>query len=197
MLPLLKLSVMGMSKPFHKPSVKKPPHVKKFSTQRYSSLCRDSKFPPIWMLVHCGAETSLGPQLGTSRLSGRPAFGRTPSEPRGPSLRPLGSFCPSVNSIHSWVFSITALGAVVLSKELFLINFVASSLPIISLTDPWAQMVTEGNGTCSMGCPVVQTVVRTGLLFQFWYAPLERNTAKETANPTTITQRSLKNIIRR
>ena len=74
----------------------------------------------------------------------------------------------------------------------FPINFVASSLPIISLTDPWAQMVTEGNGTCSMGCPVVQTVVRTGLLFQFWYAPLERNMAKETANPTTITQRSLK-----
>ena len=111
---------MGMSKPFHKPSVKKPPHVKKFSTQRYSSLCRDSKFPPIWMLVHCGAETSLGPQLGTSRLSGRPAFGLTPSEPRGPSLRPLGSSCPSVNSIHSWVFSITALGAVVLSKELLL-----------------------------------------------------------------------------
>ena len=119
MLPLLKLSVMGMSKPFHKPSVKKPPHVKKFSTQRYSSLCRDSKFPPIWMLVHCGAETSLGPQLGTSRLYGRPAFGLTPSEPWGPSLRPLGSFCPSVNSIHSWVFTITALGAVVLSKELF------------------------------------------------------------------------------
>ena len=70
------------------------------------------------MLVHCGSGTSLGPQLGTSRLSGRPAFGLTPSEPRGPSLRPLGSFCPSVNSIHSWVFSITALGAVVLSKEL-------------------------------------------------------------------------------
>ena len=118
MLPLLQLSVMGMSKPFHKPSVKKPPHVKKFSTQRYSSLCRDSKCPTIWMLVHCGAGTSLGPQLGTSRLSGRPAFGLTPSEPRGPSLRPLGSSCPSVNSIHSWVFSITALGAVVLSKEL-------------------------------------------------------------------------------
>ena len=118
MLPLLKLSVMGMSKPFHKPSVKKPPHVKKFSTQRYSSLCRDSKYPTIWMLVHCGAGTSLGPQLGTSRLSGRPAFGLTPSEPRGPSLRPLGSSCPSVNSIHSWVFTITALGAVVLSKEL-------------------------------------------------------------------------------
>ena len=109
---------MGMNKPFHKPSVKKPPHVKKFSTQRYSSLCRDSKCPTIWMLVHCGAETSLGPQLGTSRLSGRPAFGLTPSEPRGPSLRPLGSSCPSVNSIHSWVFTITALGAVVLSKEL-------------------------------------------------------------------------------
>ena len=107
-----------MNKPFHKPSVKKPPHVKKFSTQRYSSLCRDSKCPTIWMLVHCGAGTSLGPQLGTSRLSGRPAFGLTPSEPRGPSLRPLGSSCPSVNSIHSWVFSITALGAVVLSKEL-------------------------------------------------------------------------------
>lgn len=121
MLPLLQLSVMGMSKPFHKPSVKKPPHVKKFSTQRYSSLCRDSKCPTIWMLVHCGAETSLGPQLGTSRLSGRPAFGLTPSEPWGPSLRPLGSSCPSVNSIHSWVFSITALGAVVLSKELFLL----------------------------------------------------------------------------
>ena len=109
-----------MNKPFHKPSVKKPPHVKKFSTQRYSSLCRDSKCPTIWMLVHCGAGTSLGPQLGTSRLSGRPAFGLTPSEPRGPSLRPLGSSCPSVNSIHSWVFTITALGAVVLSKELFL-----------------------------------------------------------------------------
>ena len=107
-----------MNKPFHKPSVKKPPHVKKFSTQRYSSLCRDSKCPTIWMLVHCGAGTSLGPQLGTSRLSGRPAFGLTPSEPRGPSLRPLGSSCPSVNSIHSWVFTITALGAVVLSKEL-------------------------------------------------------------------------------
>ena len=118
MLPLLQLSVMGMSKPFHKPSVKKPPHVKKFSTQRYSSLCRDSKCPTIWMLVHCGAGTSLGPQLGTSRLSGRPAFGLTPSEPWGPSLRPLGSSCPSVNSIHSWVFTITALGAVVLSKEL-------------------------------------------------------------------------------
>ena len=108
-----------MSKPFHKPSVKKPPHVKKFSTQRYSSLCRDSKCPTIWMLVYCGAGTSLGPQLGTSRLSGRPAFGLTPSEPWGPSLRPLGSSCPSVNSIHSWVFTITALGAVVLSKELF------------------------------------------------------------------------------
>ena len=72
------------------------------------------------MLVHCGAGTSLGPQLGTSRLSGRPAFGLTPSEPRGPSLRPLGSSCPSVNSIHSWVFTITALGAVVLSKELLI-----------------------------------------------------------------------------
>ena len=112
-----------MNKPFHKPSVKKPPHVKKFSTQRYSSLCRDSKCPTIWMLVHCGAGTSLGPQLGTSRLSGRPAFGLTPSEPRGPSLRPLGSSCPSVNSIHSWVFTITALGAVVLSKELFFFRF--------------------------------------------------------------------------
>ena len=111
-----------MSKPFHKPSVKKPPHVKKFSTQRYSSLCRDSKCPTIWMLVHCGAGTSLGPQLGTSRLCGRPAFGLTPSEPRGPSLRPLGSSCPSVNSIHSWVFTITALGAVVLSKELHLVS---------------------------------------------------------------------------
>ena len=117
--PRPRLGVMGMSKPFHKPSVKKPPHVKKFSTQRYSSLCRDSKCPTIWMLVHCGAGTSLGPQLRTSRLSGRPAFGLTPSEPRGPSLRPLGSSCPSVNSIHSWVFTITALGAVVLSKELF------------------------------------------------------------------------------
>ena len=111
---------MGMSKPFHKPSVKKPPHVKKFSTQRYSSLCRDSKCPTIWMLVHCGAGTSLGPHLGTSRLYGRPAFGLTPSEPWGPSLRPLGSSYPSVNSIHSWVFTITALGAVVLSKELLL-----------------------------------------------------------------------------
>ena len=80
------------------------------------------------MLVHCGAETSLGPQLGTSRLSGRPAFGRTPSEPRGPSLRPLGSFCPSVNSIHSWVFSITALGAVVLSKELEFVGLVLCDL---------------------------------------------------------------------
>ena len=108
-----------MSKPFHKHSVKKPPHVKKFSTQRYSSLCRDSKCPTIWMLVYCGAGTSLGPQLGTSRLYGRPAFGLTPSEPWGPSLRPLGSSYPSVNSIHSWVFTITALGAVVLSKELF------------------------------------------------------------------------------
>ena len=75
------------------------------------------------MLVHCGAGTSLGPQLGTSRLSGRPAFGLTPSEPRGPSLRPLGSSCPSVNSIHSWVFTITALGVVVLSKELLIAPF--------------------------------------------------------------------------
>ena len=116
-----------MNKPFHKPSVKKPPHVKKFSTQRYSSLCRDSKCPTIWMLVHCGAGTSLGPQLGTSRLSGRPAFGLTPSEPRGPSLRPLGSSCPSVNSIHSWVFTITALGAVVLSKELLAAPSVTSN----------------------------------------------------------------------
>ena len=119
-----------MSKPFHKPSVKKPPHVKKFSTQRYSSLCRDSKCPTIWMLVYCGAGTSLGPQLGTSRLYGRPAFGLTPSEPWGPSLRPLGSSYPSVNSIHSWVFTITALGAVVLSKELLLLkSILASSNP--------------------------------------------------------------------
>ena len=119
-----------MNKPFHKPSVKKPPHVKKFSTQRYSSLCRDSKCPTIWMLVYCGAGTSLGPQLGTSRLYGRPAFGLTPSEPWGPSLRPLGSSCPSVNSIHSWVFTITALGAVVLSKELF--PFITSNHTLIS-----------------------------------------------------------------
>ena len=128
-----------MNKPFHKPSVKKPPHVKKFSTQRYSSLCRDSKCPTIWMLVHCGAGTSLGPQLGTSRLSGRPAFGLTPSEPRGPSLRPLGSSCPSVNSIHSWVFTITALGAVVLSKELFLVRSgVPSSNSLVSVLDSWS-----------------------------------------------------------
>ena len=138
-----------MNKPFHKPSVKKPPHVKKFSTQRYSSLCRDSKCPTIWMLVHCGAGTSLGPQLGTSRLSGRPAFGLTPSEPRGPSLRPLGSSCPSVNSIHSWVFTITALGAVVLSKELLFPSqlFFISLIHFYNLTkilSLWPALV----GTC-------------------------------------------------
>ena len=70
--------------------------------------------------VYWGAGTSQGPQWGTSRLGGSEAEGRTTGEPRGPELRPKGSFCPTVNKhSNSWAFAIPAQGTVALSTELF------------------------------------------------------------------------------
>ena len=65
----------------------------------------------------CSLECVQDLPSGPPRVSGLPAL--TASNPPtlgGPSGRP----CTPVNSIHSWVFSVTALGGVVSSKRLFL-----------------------------------------------------------------------------
>ena len=102
-----------MNKPFHKPSVKKPPHVKKFIPWIYTSSCGAANT----QLFECSFTGVQDLPSGPPRLSGRPAFGRPPSEA---SEVPREGPATPVNSIHSWVFSVTALGAVVSRKKLLL-----------------------------------------------------------------------------
>ena len=106
-----------MNKPFQKPSVKKPPHVKKFIPWIYTSSCGAANTQLFECLFTGVQDLPSGPP----RLSGRPAFGRPPSEA---SEVPREGPATPVNSIHSWVFSVTALGAVVSRKKLFLSIFV-------------------------------------------------------------------------
>ena len=100
-----------MNKPFQKPSVKKPPHVKKFIPWIYTSSCGAANTQLFECLFTGVQDLPSGPP----RLSGRPAFGRPPSEA---SEVPREGPATPVNSIHSWVFSVTALGAVVSRKKL-------------------------------------------------------------------------------
>ena len=104
-----------MSKPFHKPSVKKPPYVKKFIPWIYISSCGT-------------ANTQLFECLftGVQDL---------------PSEVPQGGPATPVNSIHSWVFSITALGAVVSRKKL---NIYFRPTTLISLDRDSKNKLTSG-----------------------------------------------------
>ena len=113
--PRPRLGVMGMSKPFHKSSVKKPPYVKKFIPWIYTSSCGTANTQLFECLFTGVQDLPSGPP----RLYGRPAFGRPPSEA---SEVPREGPATPVNSIHSWVFSVTALGAVVSRKKLLTKN---------------------------------------------------------------------------